>query len=150
MKLVNSLANSLSRQVSILYSGCFVLGGATRICHGVQIAVEVIVRRIGPKDLLLVIRIVGGRGQGWRERTSGEGAADVCSSAREIVRVRQIPQRRSPLLVREAGEVVGIVVAVDEIIAAGIVEACTTNYVTGVPLNVPEPVDIILYKTTCV
>ena len=64
--------------------------GATWIHHGVQVAVEVIVQRIGPKDLLLVVRIVGRGGQRRGQGRSRKGPANRRPSACRIVGVRQI------------------------------------------------------------
>jgi hypothetical protein len=60
--------------------------GAARICHGVQIPVKVISERIGPKDRLLIIGIVGRRGEGRGQVGSQKRPAVHCPSACVLVR----------------------------------------------------------------
>ena len=117
---------------------------ATRICHGVQVTIQVIGERIGPKDLLLIVRIVGRGGERRRQVRSRKRPPDRGPPTGGIVGVGQIPQNRGSLLVRETRQVIGVVIAVHQAVAGGIAD---TDSAIGVQENTGSYQGISRFKS---
>ena len=85
-----------------------------------ELAVQIEVFRRRAKDFLLVVRVVGGRRQSGRDIGACERATSLNTIVRQVIRVRQRPQRGRAFLVGQADQFRRIIVSVRHAVRVGV------------------------------
>ena len=116
-----------------------------------ELAVQIEVFRRRAKDFLLVVRVVDGRRQSGRDIGACERATSLNTIVRQVIRVRQRPQRGRAFLVGQADQFRRIIVSVRHAVRVGVGHAraavgivVADHDVTRPLLNVRQAVGIVI------